>query len=240
MIAVLMVAVSGLARAGDTSVLHPPKGSKVAIIAFEDLECPQCAHIEPRLEDAVREYKIPLVRYDFTLPQHPWSFEAHVTARYFETKSKELGEEYRSWVFANQNFITKMNVRGMSERFATEHHVALPVIIDPNGSLAAKVNADKAIGEKLGIDHTPTIYVVGESRQTPYIEVKDISQLFNTIDQMKALVQAEAPAPKSKKKSAVPTGEPLVPRNGPANAIANARPLGDGRASIAALLYNPI
>jgi len=206
MIAVLMVAASGLAQAGDTSVLRPPKGSKVAIIAFEDLECPQCAHIEPLLEDAVKNYKIPLVRYDYTLPQHPWSFEAHVTARYFDSKSKELGEEYRSWVFANQNFITKMNVRGMSERFAAEHHVDLPAPVDPTGSLAAKVMADKAIGEKVGIDHTPTVYVVGDSRQTPYIEVKDISQLFNTIDQMKKLVQAEAPR---SKRSAMRTSNPV-------------------------------
>jgi protein-disulfide isomerase len=204
MIALLMVAISGLARAGDTSVLRPPKGSKVAIIVFEDLECPQCARVEPRLEDAVREYKIPLVRYDFTLPQHPWSFEAHVTARYLDTKG--FGEQYRSWVFANQNTMTKINIRGVSERFAAEHGVTLPAPIDPTGTLAAKVNADKAIGEKLGIDHTPTIYVVGESRQTPFIEVKDISQLFNTIDQMKALVQAEAPR---SKRSAVRTSKPV-------------------------------
>ncbi len=206
MIAALMT-FSALAQAGDTSVLHPPKGSKLAIIVFEDLECPQCARVEPLLEDAVKNYKIPLVRYDFSLPQHPWSFEAHVTARYFDSKSKQLGEEFRSWVFANQNFITKMNVRGMAERFATEHHVPLPAPIDPSGTLAAKVNADRAIGEKVGIDHTPTIYIVGESRQTPYIEVKEQSQLFSTIDQMKALVKAEAPAPRPKS-SSVRTGKP--------------------------------
>ena len=189
---------SGLAQAGDTSVLHPPKGSKVAIIVFEDLECPQCAHVEPTLEDAVKNYKIPLVRYDFPLPQHSWSFVAHVTARYFDTKSKELGEQYRSWVFANQNFVTKINVRGMSERFATEHHVILPAFIDPTGELAAKVKEDKAVGERVGIDHTPTIYVVGDSQKTPFIEVTDVTKLFNIIDQMKASVKAETPAPKKK------------------------------------------
>ena len=55
-----------------------------------------------------------------------------------------------------------------------------PPLSIPQGELAAKVNADKAIGEKLGIDHTPTVYVVGDSRQTPYIEVTEPqSQLFN-------------------------------------------------------------
>jgi protein-disulfide isomerase len=201
----ILSGLSGIAQAEDTSVLRPPKGSKVAIVVFEDLECPQCARVEPLLEDAERTYKIPLVRYDYSLPQHPWSFEAHVTARYFDTKG--LGEEYRSWVFKNQNFITKMNVSGMSERFAAEHHVALAAPVDPSGSLAAKVNADKAIGEKVGIDHTPTIYIVGDSRQTPYIEVKDASQLFNTIDQMKALVKAETPTPRTKS-SSMRTGKP--------------------------------
>jgi len=206
--AVFMVAIYGLAQAGDTSVLRPPKGSKVAIIVFEDLECPQCAHIEPTLDAAAREYKIPLVRYDFPLPMHQWSYQAHVTARYFDTKSKELGEEFRRWIFTNQRFITKQNVGGMIDRFATEHHVTVPAPVDPKGELAAKVNADKAIGEKVGIDHTPTVYVVGDSRQTPYIEVKEPqSQLFTTIDQMKATVQAEAPAPKSK--SAARAGKPV-------------------------------
>lgn len=198
--AVLVVAVSGLAQAGDTSVLRPPKGSKVAIVVFEDFECPMCARIEPTLDAAEREYKIPLVRYDFPLPMHEWSYQVHVTARYFDTKSKELGEEFRRWIFTNQRFITKQNVGGMIDRFATEHHVTVPAPVDPKGELAAKVNADKAIGEKLGIDHTPTVYVVGDSRRTPYIEVKEPqSQLFSTIDQMKATVQAEAPAPKAKR-----------------------------------------
>jgi protein-disulfide isomerase len=201
MIAALMT-FSGLAQAGDTSMLRPPEGSKVAIVVFEDLECPQCAHIETLLDDAVKNYKIPLVRYDFPLPQHSWSFEAHVIARYFDTKSKPLGEEFRRWIFANQRFITKQNVRGMADRFATEHHVDLPAFVDPDGKLAAKVKADYATGERLGIDHTPTVYVVGESRQTPYIEVTDLSQLFSTIDQMTATVKAEAAAPRSKKSSA--------------------------------------
>jgi protein-disulfide isomerase len=201
MVAALM-AFSGLAQAGDTSVLRPPKGSKVAIVVFEDLEYPQCAHVEKPLEDAAREYKIPLVRYDFPLPMHHWSFQAHVTARYFDTKSKQLGEEFRSWVFANQRFITQQNVSGMIDRFAAEKKVSVPAPVDPTGDLAAKVKADYAIGEKVGIDHTPTIYVVGESRQTPYIEVKEQSQLFSTIDQMNALVKAESPAPRPKNSSA--------------------------------------
>ena len=52
--------------------------------------------------------------------------------------------------------------------------------------LAALVNADKDLGTKLGINHTPTIYVVSNKRAgKPFVEVVDRSQLFALIDSMK-------------------------------------------------------
>jgi protein-disulfide isomerase len=171
--------------AGDTSVLRPPKGSKVALIVFEDLECPDCARAAPLLHEAAQKYNIPLVQYDFPLPMHSWSFEAAVNARYFDTKSKKLGDEYRLFIFQNQPQITKANLRGMTERFADDHKVPLPFVVDPSGELAAKVKADFQIGQRVGIDHTPTIYVVSDTtRGTPFIEVVDRSQLYQLIDQV--------------------------------------------------------
>jgi protein-disulfide isomerase len=190
--ALLMFAVPGFAQTGDTSVLRPPKGSRVAIMVFEDLECPYCARIEPMLQDAVKNYKIPLVRYDCPIAAHSWSFQAHVDARLFDTITKELGEEFRRWTFANQSSITKLNLRAKVERFATEHHLSLPTFIDPNGELAAKVKADYALAQKVGIDHTPTVYVVSNSQQSPYIEVKELSQLFSVIDQINAQLAVQA------------------------------------------------
>jgi protein-disulfide isomerase len=54
-------------------VLRPPKGAQVAIVVFEDLQCPQCRRVAPILEQASKTYKIPLVRHDFPLPMHNWS-----------------------------------------------------------------------------------------------------------------------------------------------------------------------
>src|SRR5450755_3481012 len=139
LIASCLLLASALAWGGDTSVLRPPKGSKVAILVFEDLECPDCARAAPLLHDAAKTYNIPLVQYDFPLPQHPWSFEAAVNARYFDTKAKKTGEDYRLYIFQNQPFVTKQNLRGYTERFAEERKIALPFVVDPSGDLAAKV-----------------------------------------------------------------------------------------------------
>ncbi len=182
---VLLLLATTLAWCGDTSMLRPPKGAKVAIVVFEDLECPDCARAAPLLHEAAKAYNIPLVQYDFPLPQHPWSFEAAVNARYFDTKSAKLGDEYRLYIFKNQPYVTKQNLRGYTEKFAEQNKVMLPFVVDPNGDLAAKVKADYQIGQRLPVEHTPTIYVVSNSaRGTPFVEVTDRSQLYQLIDQV--------------------------------------------------------
>ena len=88
--------LSTFAAAQDiNSVLRPPKGAQLAIVVFEDLQCPMCRQDAPLLEQASKTYKIPLVIHDFPLPMHNWSYEAAVTARYFDSLSKELGNQYR-------------------------------------------------------------------------------------------------------------------------------------------------
>jgi protein-disulfide isomerase len=171
-------------KAQDTvdTVLRPPKGSQVAIVIFEDLECPMCRRTAPLVEQASKTYKIPVVRHDFPLPMHPWSYQAAVFARYFDTHSKALGNEFRDYVFENQLEVNLQNLRSYAEKFAAAHKVDLPFVIDPQGKLAAQVNADRDLGKAIKLDHTPTVYIV--SSRKPYIEVKDNNQLYSTIDAM--------------------------------------------------------
>ena len=182
-----LVATGMAAGPGDASaVLRPPKGAKVAIVVFEDLQCPMCAQVSPLLDRASQQYNIPVVRHDFPLPKHTWSYNAAVLARYFDTHSQKLGDEFRDQVFAHQMEITPGNLRGFAERFAAEHKVELPFMIDPQGKLAAQVNADRDLGNRIGINHTPTVYVVSNKNAgQPYVEVTDTSQLFQTIDRMR-------------------------------------------------------
>ena len=170
----------------DTSVLHPPAGARVAIVEFADMECPDCGRANPVLEEAVAKYHIPLVRYDFPLSIHSWAFEAAVDARFFDTKSKQLGDAYRDAIFAN-SISFYQNVEGFrqfTQKFAQSHGIALPFAIDPQGKLSAEVKADYALGERIGIEHTPTIWVVTSgSKGAHYIEITDRSKLYQILDQ---------------------------------------------------------
>jgi len=149
------------------------------------MECPVCGNINPLVKQAVAKYNLPWIRHDFPLPYHAWSTQAAVNARWFDTKSKRLGDDYRDAVFANQPSITTLQVlREFTEKFATNNKIALPFAVDPQGTLLAQVNADKALGLHIGIDHTPTIWVVtSQSRGAPFIEVQDRNRLYQIIDQ---------------------------------------------------------
>src|ERR1700752_3313722 len=95
----MLMGIAAIAHARDTRALRPPKGAKVAIVVFEDLQCPDCARAAPLLEEAAKTYKIPLVRHAFPLPMHNWSKDAAIMARYFDTKSKIIGNEFRDYCF---------------------------------------------------------------------------------------------------------------------------------------------
>lgn len=185
--ALLVLMLASAASAQDAnSILKPPKGAQVAIVVFEDLQCPDCRRAAPLVADAGRTYKIPVVRHDYPLPMHNWSFQAAVIARWFDTHSRELGYEYRDYIFQHQPEITPDNLRSFADKFAAEHKLSLPFVVDPQGKLTAEVNADKDLGTRLGLEHTPTIYVVSnKTTGKPFVEVVDRTQLFQLIDAMK-------------------------------------------------------
>src|SRR5579863_887317 len=122
----------------DTSALRPPPGARVAIVEFDDLECPACAHANPLLKAAAAKYKIPWVRHDLLIPSHVWSRNAAIRARWFDTQSQALGDEYRDEVFAGQaNIFNLAMLSQFTEKFARDHGVQMPFAIDPQGKLEA-------------------------------------------------------------------------------------------------------
>jgi protein-disulfide isomerase len=209
----LIYIVAGLAlalapaasRAADGSQLKPPPGARVAIVMFEDMECPDCARAYPVVWEAAKKNNVPVVLHDFPLQAHPWSFEAAVFARYFDSKSQKLGDDFRGYIFKNQPQIDKSNLRQYVQKFADDNKTPLPFVIDPNEQFKNKILADRQMGTQIGLQHTPTIFVVGNGgAATPAVEVDDRTKLDQIIEDMLAKAPA-APATKkpAAKKAAV-------------------------------------
>ena len=180
------------------TLLRPPAGSRVALVEFADLQCPDCARAAPLLEEAAKAYKIPVVVYDFPLPQHSWSFDAAVIAHYLRTKSTKanpLETKYRLYIYQNQPAITPQNFRSYVDKFATDNKITIPFAVDPEGKFAAEVRRDKDKGISINIQHTPTLYVTtNKSSGTPFVEVVDRNNLYAMIDDAMAQTKSQAAA----------------------------------------------
>ena len=71
--------------------------------------------------------------------------------------------------------------------------MALPFVVDPQKKLAAEVQADIDLGKRIGIEHTPTIWVVtSKTNGVPFVEVVDRQRLYQIIDQALAETKGQA------------------------------------------------
>jgi protein-disulfide isomerase len=185
----------------DTSMLKPPPGARIAIIEWQDLTCPACAYAFPIVHGAIAHYNIPLIEKDFLLGgEHAMrgDLEAALWARYLQDKvSPKTADDYRGAVFAAQNSIAnKDDMLAFTRRFFQSHGLQMPFVADPTGELKKEVDADRALGDKLGLKYTPCIIVC---TQHEWIHVTKVDQLYQAIDQLEAKL---GPAPVAAKKAA--------------------------------------
>ena len=198
--AVLSCLLMSLAAYGvDGSSLKPPAGAKVAIVIFEDLECPLCSQAWPMVEKAADVYHVPVVVRDVPLNYHPWAWDAAVTARYVEQKyGRAMSDRYRTYIYQCQPQITKGNLQSFTDRFCGENKIALPFMLDPQGKIAAGIRADLELAKTVQLSETPTIFVVSNTNWTHVAEFR--TQLYQAVDRM-AREAAPAPPPVAPKRN---------------------------------------
>lgn len=197
----LILGLSAAAFGADATLLKPPRGAEVAIVMFEDLQCADCSKAHPAVWETADAHKIPVVLHDFPLPMHNWAFEAAVWARYFDKASASLGNEFRKFIYANQTQITRDNLLQWAQKFAGENKIDLPSEKDPDGKLADLVKADYLLGQRIGVEHTPTIWVVSNSGVSqPLVEEVKVREkleqmIADVLNKAQPVTAAKKPAP---------------------------------------------
>ncbi len=141
-----------------------PKDAPVVLVEFSDFQCPFCSRVVPSIEQVRKNYpdKVRVVYRQFPLSSiHPNAQKAAEASLCAQEQGK-FWEMYDA-MFKEQD---KLDVAGLKDKAqkiglkADQFNACLD-----NGKYAPKVQAEVELGNKVGVNGTPALFVNG--RQVP-------------------------------------------------------------------------
>jgi protein-disulfide isomerase len=158
--------------------------SAVRVVAYEDLQCPDCATYRRMMDEKLLpayQDKVAFEHRDFPLPRHTWARQAAIAARFFQESSPALAVEFRRHLLASLKEITPGNFNDRLAEFARRNGA------DPARALAALaeprwndlVEKDYQDGVARGVSKTPTVFVNGR----PFVETFTVEELSKVIEE---------------------------------------------------------
>jgi len=180
----LLAVLTAAALSGQQSSIEGLPESKVRVIIYEDLQCPDCATFRRMLDDKILPRygdKIAFVHRDFPLAKHAWARKAAIASRYFGEVRPELGLEYRRHIMSTIKETTPENFNDKLAEFARKNgaDAAAAQAALNDARLAGLVERDFQDGVARGVAKTPTVFVSGK----PYIETFSFEDLSHALDE---------------------------------------------------------
>jgi protein-disulfide isomerase len=134
----------------------------VTIVEFSDFQCPFCQRVMPTLKELRGKYgdKVRLVWKDFPLTQiHPQAFVAAQAGNCAREQGKFW--EYHDTLFGNQSALQPDNLKKYAADLGLDA-AKFNQCLD-SSKYEARVQDALAVGGRLGIGSTPTVFVNGRS-----------------------------------------------------------------------------
>ena len=151
-------------------------GAKVTIVNFDDLECPYCARMNAVFfPDTLDHYKglVKFVYVDYPLVEiHPWAMHAAVNANCLAAQSATAYWNYVDYLHMHGQDVTgpdndlaksTATLDKLAEQEGERDHLdaaTLAACVAKQDN--ARILAEMKVGDKLGVNATPTFFVNGE------------------------------------------------------------------------------
>ena len=168
-----------------------PEGAPVDIVGFDDLECPYCAKMHAALFPAlVQRYgdKVHIVYKDFPLSMHPWAMRAAVDTNCVAGQSTTAYWNLVDYIHAHASEIglpekTQDKANMMLDKITLDEAKKDNLKIEPIDACLRKqdetaIKASMKVGDELGIEATPILYINGEKFEGAY----PIEDFFRMVD----------------------------------------------------------
>jgi protein-disulfide isomerase len=153
-----------------------PADAKVTIVEFSDFQCPFCSRAANATTQVKEKYKD---KVRFVFRQFPLSFhkDAHLAAQ----ASLAAGAQGKFWeyhdkLFANQQALDRASLEKYAQELGLDMAKFKKALDDK--TFAAQVDADFKLGEEVGVDGTPTMFLNGARVANP----TDINTISAQID----------------------------------------------------------
>jgi protein-disulfide isomerase len=171
----------------DSSLIQLPiegnAESRVQVVAFEDLQCKDCAAWRRMLDDVLLprfEKTVGFVSRDFPLEKHHWAESAAMVCRRLTAIGPEHGVNFRRYCYQH---LAEISVENFPERIVAyaesadldSEDIAISV---RNIDFRRAVELDRSKGTALGVEHTPTAFV-GELR---FVELFGVEEVISAIE----------------------------------------------------------
>ena len=145
-----------------TSPSDPVRGNAAApitIVEFSDYQCPFCARVNPTLAKVLETYgdRVKIVFKDFPLPNHPEAPKAGEAAHCAAEQQKYW--EMHDAMFTNQRALQVPALKQAARAIGLDG-AKFDQCLD-SGKHAATVRAGAELGERMGVNSTPTLYING-------------------------------------------------------------------------------
>jgi len=159
----------------------------IYIVDFSDLQCPHCKAAQPIVEKLVTDFpQVRLIFQQFPLPAslHPWAMKAALYADCAGHMDQAAFWKYVDAIFENQGGIALATADDKLKELATAAGLDGQKLAACAATPETEERVKKSLelGESLGINETPTVFVNGR-------RVKGITNI--PYDQLKAMVQFE-------------------------------------------------
>jgi protein-disulfide isomerase len=179
----LTLLTTGMGLTAQQPIVEGAPESKVRVLIYEDLQCPDCAVFRRMMDDELLPRygaRAAFVHRDFPLAKHAWARKAAVAARHFSEQKPELGVAYRRYAMAGIQTTTVANFNDRLAQFARDHGLdpapALAALTDAR--LTALVERDFQDGVARGVVHTPTVFVNGKA----FVEHFSLEDIAGALD----------------------------------------------------------
>ncbi len=167
-----------------------PEDAKVTVVEFSDFECPYCSRAAEVTNQIKAKYN---TQIRFIFRQFPLSF--HKNAHLAHQAAMAAGDQGKFWeyhdkLFANQKALERESL----DKYAQElglNMAKFKADLD-NTTFAKFVDADMALGQKVTVQGTPTMFINGER----VANASDFEAISSQIDKALGVTPApQAPVP---------------------------------------------